>query len=63
MAVEWGDNRRRVGFSELNGLRTLLAGVATANDDEIALALLGYLIEHPGVAEKLLVDLPKIVGR
>jgi hypothetical protein len=62
VVVEWGNDRKRVGVAELNGLRPVLAAVREAPDEEIALALLGYLADRPGVARLLLADLPAVVG-
>lgn len=52
-AVMWGDSHRRIGFAEINGLSTVLTGLATANDEEIATALFGWLSDRPGVSVRL----------
>jgi hypothetical protein len=57
IAVEWGDDRRRVGFAELNGLQTVLSKVDRSDADALALALSGWLGERPDVLARLLAHL------
>lgn len=52
-AVEWGDDRRRVGFADLNGLQTVLSATPTTRPAEVALALSGWLAMHPEVHAEL----------
>jgi hypothetical protein len=61
MAVEWHTRRAPFRDSSLNGIR-VAAQKPDATDEEIALALLGYLADRPGVARLLLADLPAVVG-
>jgi hypothetical protein len=61
IAIEWHDRSRVLRDSALNGVRTGIAKPG-ATDEEIALALLGYLADRPEVARLLLADLPAVVG-
>ena len=49
IAASWADERRRIGFAELNGLRTMLSGVEVADTDGTALAIFGWLSQRPQV--------------
>ena len=53
VAVMWTDNRRRIGFAEINSLQTLLSGVQPLDPEATGLAIAGWLLDRPAVAEAI----------